>query len=102
MAETRTIGPFSLAKFQAVLFALLGLLAGLLYAFGGLIFDVLVSGGWMTSLSTTGVGGGTALAFLAIIGMPLLGGACGFVVGIVEAALYNVSLRWWGGMTLEA
>lgn len=101
MAEATRVSISSLAKFQAVLFALLGLLAGLLYSFGGLIIDVLVSSGWITSSSTPGVGGGTALAFLAIVGMPLLFGACGFIVGIIEAALYNFSVRWWGGMRIR-
>jgi hypothetical protein len=101
MVEIRTVGVFALAKFQAVLSAHLGLLAGLLYSFGGLIIDLLVSSGRITSTSTPGVGGGTALAFLAIVGMPLLFGACGFVVGIIEAALYNVLVRWWGGMRIE-
>jgi len=32
---------FSFAKFQAVLVALVGLLAGILYSFGGLIIDAL-------------------------------------------------------------
>ena len=101
MAEVRTVGLFSLARFQAVLFALLGLLAGLLYSFGGLIIDLLVSSGWTASTETPGLGSGTALAFLAIIGMPLLFGACGFIVGIIEAALYNFSVRWWGGMRVK-
>ena len=100
MAEARRLGVFPLAKFQAVLFALIGLLAGMLYSVGGLVIDVLVSSGWMTTASTTGVGGGTALAFLAIVGMPILFGACGFIVGILEAALYNLSLRWWGGIAI--
>jgi len=101
MTRARTIRYISLAKFQAVLFALLGLIAGLLYSFGGLIIDVLVSSGWITSTSTAGVGHGTALAFLAIVGMPALFGASGFMIGIIEAFLYNLSIRWWGGMEID-
>jgi len=71
------------AKFQAMLFMLVGLLAGVLYAFGGLIFDAF----------TTGLNLGTALAFLAILGMPLIFACVGFLLGLVEAAMFNFFSR---------
>ncbi len=51
--------------------AALGLVAGVLYAFGGLVIDLL----------TVGLNAGTALAFMALVGMPLLFGAVGFLLG---------------------
>jgi len=49
--------------------ALLGLLAGILYSFGGLIIDILVSFGWITSSETPGLSYGTVFAFGALIGI---------------------------------
>lgn len=69
---------FSFAKFQAVLMALVGLLAGTMYSFGGLIIDALVSFGLITSEETPGLSYGTVLAYGAIIVMPLLFAATGF------------------------
>ena len=56
---------FSVAKLQAVLGAYVGLLCGILYSFGGLIYDLL----------TIGLNWGTLLAFGALIGMPIIFGA---------------------------
>jgi hypothetical protein len=53
--------------------AWLGLICGVLYSFGGLVID----------LGTTGLNGGTALTFLALIGMPLLLGGVGFLAGVL-------------------
>jgi hypothetical protein len=61
MAKLKKIKVLSFAIFQAVLVSLIGLIAGILYSFGGLIYDVF----------TIGLNFGTALAFLALIGMPI-------------------------------
>ncbi len=71
MAKVKKNRLFSIAKLQAVIMAIVGLIAGILYSVGGAIYDVLVSIGWITSASTPGVGYGTALAFLALVGMPV-------------------------------
>jgi len=91
MAKINKLGVFSFAKFQAVLLALLGLLAGIIYSFGGLIYDLL----------TIGLNWGTALAFLALIGMPVIFAIFGFVAGIVEAILYNIFVDWFGGIEMD-
>lgn len=52
--------------------AVLGLVLGVLYSVGGLIMDVL----------TVGLNAGTALAFLALIGMPIIFAVAGFLVGL--------------------
>jgi hypothetical protein len=84
----------SFAKFQAVLGALIGLLAGILYSFGGLVIDILVSLGWITSTETPGLSYGTVLAFGALIWMPAIFTAIGFFLGIIEAILYNLFAKW--------
>lgn len=53
--------------------AALGLILGVLYSFGGLINDMM----------TTGLNTGTALAFLALIGMPAIFGAVGSCLGLI-------------------
>ena len=45
--------------------------------------------------------GGTALAFMALIGMPATFAGFGFVVGLIEALLYNLFARWSGGMEID-
>jgi len=44
---------------------------------------------------------GTALTFLALIGMPILFAAIGFMVGFIEAFLYNLFTRRIGRIELE-
>ena len=91
MSRTKKIKVSSLAKFQAVLGAHAGLLAGAIYSFGGLVYD----------LFTIGLNWGTVLAFGALIGMPLIFGAAGFVLGVVEGVLFNILSRWTGGMDVD-
>lgn len=55
--------------------AYLGLACGVLYSVGGLVADTL----------TTGLNWGTAMAFLALVGMPALAGSAGFLVGTLIA-----------------
>ena len=78
---------FSFAKFQAMLLSLIGLIAGIAYAFGGAIYD----------LMNSGFNTGSALAFLALIGMPIIFLIIGFMFGFVEALLFNLVARWFGG-----
>ena len=54
----------------------LGLVCGVLYSMGGLIIDLL----------TVGLNWGTAMAFGALVGMPVLFGICGFCLGALAAA----------------
>lgn len=101
MGILQRIRIFAFAKFQAILMALVGLLAGILYSFGGLIIDILVSSGWITSSETPGLSYGTVLAFGALIGMPIIFAISGFLAGIVEAILYNLFAKWFGGLKID-
>ncbi len=92
MTKTNSIGVLALAKFQAILFAFVGLAAGVVYSFGGFIFDLVTTG----SLNL-----GTALAFLALIGMPLIFAVAGAVLGIFEAVLFNLLARRFGGIKID-
>lgn len=97
MAKSKKVGVRSLAKLQAGLMAFVGLVAGILYAVVGAIFDVLVSKGVVVSDITPGVSKGTALAFLAIIGMPIIFAIFGLIAGAVGAFLYNLVAGRVGG-----
>jgi len=81
----------SLAKFRAVLFVFVGLVAGIFYSFGGVIVDVLF----------IGLIFGTALPFFAIIGMPITFAPFGFIIGLFEAFLYNIFARKYGGIEID-
>ena len=94
MATIRRVHLLPFATLHAYAMGFLGLIAGILYSFGGLIIDTLVSIGWMTSTETPGLSYGTVLAFGALLGMPLIFAACGFIAGIVVGVVWNVIAPW--------
>lgn len=63
------------AKMLAKWMAYLGLVCGVLYSVGGLVHDML----------TIGLNWGTAMAFMALVGMPAIFGAFGFLCGALGA-----------------
>ena len=73
----------SSAKFLAFVMAFLGLIAGILYSVGWFFYDLYTTGS---------VNFGTALAFLALIGMPLIFAIFGFIAGAIGAFLYNLAV----------
>tara|TARA_Y100000310_G_C20457750_1_gene703861 strand:+ start:431 stop:751 length:321 start_codon:yes stop_codon:yes gene_type:complete len=101
MAKVKKFKVLSFGIFQALLMALIGLVAGILYSFGGLLIDTLVTIGMITSQETPGLSYGTVLAFGALIGMPILFGAFGFILGIIEAILYNLFAKLFGGIEID-
>jgi len=101
MGKIKRIGVFSFAKFQAFLGAIIGLICGILYSFGGLIIDALVTMGWMTTSETPGLSFGTLLAFGALIGMPIIFSIAGYLLGIAEAIIYNTSTKRFDGLKLD-
>jgi hypothetical protein len=101
MSLIRKLNIISFAKFQALLFALMGLVAGILYSFGGLIIDLLVSLGWVVTSETPGLSYGTLLAFFALAGMPLIFACAGFIAGLVQAVLYNFVASKFGSLHVD-
>ena len=51
--------------------------------------------------SRPGVSWGTALAFLALIEMPIIFGAVGFTAGAIVGFLYNLVARCVGGIEMH-
>jgi len=84
----------SFLKFHLFLGVLLGLILGILYSFGGLVIDSMVSLGWIQSAETPGLSHGTLLAFGALIGMPVIFGGLGLIFGLIEVVLYKLFYRW--------
>lgn len=103
MAKIKKLKLLSFAKLQAIIFGIAGMIAGIIYAFGGLAIDALVSSGWISSaaVSTPGLSYGTALAFGALIGMPIIFASFGFFLGLAEAVLYNLYSQRFGGVALD-
>ena len=89
--KLKRIGVLSLAVFQMIFMAIIGLILG--------IFSAVI----MTSTtSAIGVGGlGAGLGFLAIIFFPIIYGIIGFIGGALGALLYNLVAKWIGGIDLE-
>ncbi len=83
MAKLQRIGVLFTAKLGALSMGVLGFITGVFYSFGGFFFE----------LFTDSLNGGTALAFLALAGMPILFGILGFLAGGTVALIYNVTAR---------
>jgi len=101
MGKLQRIKIFAFAKFQAFLTGLVGVICGIIYSFGGLIIDTLVSIDWISSSETPGLSFGTFLAFGALIGMPIIFIVIGFFLGIIEAILNNLFAKSFGGFTIN-
>ena len=101
MPKITRVGILFSAKLVAIYGAGIGLILGILYSFGGALIDILVRLGWITSTETPGLSAGTALAFMALIGMPLIFSAGGFFLGIFGALFYNQTAKWFGGIEID-
>ena len=101
MLTVQAIGVGAAAKLLALGGAVIGLTAGVLYSFGGAIYDALVTSGWVTSTSTPGLSFGTVLAFGALVGMPLIGSVLGCVSGAFGAWTYNSVAKRVGGLEIQ-
>ena len=91
----KRIGPMSCAKISGLLYALLGLIAGVFLSFFSLLLGSVASeysgGGMFTGLF--GIG--------AIIFLPIFYGLLGFVMGGISAWIYNLVAGWVGGLEME-
>lgn len=101
MSKIQKIRVLEFAKFQAKLVGLMGFVLGVIYSFGGLLIDSLVTLGWFTSNETTGLSLGSLLAFGALIVMPIIGVVGGFLLGLLEGATYLLFKKWLGKVSLD-
>ena len=91
MRTLTSISVWSSAKFVAAYMVVLGSIAGLVYSIGGAVYD----------LSHSGFNEGTALAFLALIGMPVGFALTGLVIGALLAKPVSWLLAQVGGIELH-
>jgi hypothetical protein len=93
MAVVQRIGPVSALKVGFVVYAFLGLIAGLFcstIAFTGIPF------GPHAYMPLKGI-----LGFLPLILCPLLYGIIGSVVTLISALIYNLASGWVGGLEVD-
>lgn len=57
-----------------------GLACGVAYSFGGMVID----------LRTTGLNGGTVLAFMALVGMPVVFGTVGLIASLLAEIMVGL------------
>lgn len=89
----KRIGPMSLAKISAALYALIGLIIG------AIISAVSMVGGALGG-SDAGMMG-MVFGAAAVILLPLLYGCMGFVGSLIGASLFNLAAGWVGGIELD-
>ncbi len=99
-ARIRYVDVASVFKVAFVLYAILGLIAGIFYGF---VFAVLGHfGGLLEDEGIPGFGVFTgALGILAAPVLAVLYGIFGSVIIAIGAAFYNLTARWVGGIAVE-
>lgn len=92
----KRVGVLSAGKVSGVLYGLLGLIFGVIFA----LFSLLGAGIAVTQTGDSAVMFGALFGVGAVIFMPLFYGAMGFIMGVIMAALYNLVAGWVGGVEL--
>mgnify|MGYP001197104472 CR=1 FL=1 len=90
----KRVGPVSVGKVAGTLYAAMGLL------FGAIISLIAMAGGMSSDSSGAGMFG-ALMGVGAIVILPILYGALGFVFTTIAAALYNLVAGWVGGVELD-
>ena len=95
----RRFGVLSVAKIWGTLYALFGLIAGVILAL------ISLAGGFASMATQENGGPGAFMGIFfgvgAVIFAPLFYGALGFIVGLIGSALYNWLAGMVGGIEVE-
>ena len=91
--ELKEIGPVSCAKVLGIIYAGIGLIAGVIVGFFAAVGTALGNGAEHVNPFV-----GSLLGVGAIVILPLLYGVLGALAGLIFSALYNVIARWVGGI----
>lgn len=94
MVKLKKLGVWSLAKFQAVIMAMMGLVIGVIFAVMSLLLPQAAGG----TENVIGIGG---LGMWVIIAMPIIYGVIGLVGGAIGALLFNLTTKIVGGLEME-
>jgi hypothetical protein len=101
VTRLRHVAVVQLALVLAVLYALAGVLIGLVW---WLVLSPIMLAAMKSSMGAAqGMGALTGMGIFAVIAFPIFYGIVGFIAGLIYAALYNLAARWTGGveMTFE-
>lgn len=93
MSEIEHIGVLSAAKLIAIIYAVIGLIVGLLFSLTA-----------VTGFALAGEDGGAAALLFgvgAVIVMPIAYGVMGFILGAIATWVYNVAAGMVGGVELR-
>lgn len=93
----RSVGVLSVGKIFGTLYAILGLLIGL-------VFALIAAVGGAAALNQPGAKAafpGAALGVFAIVVLPVFYGIGGFIGGLITAGLYNLVAGMVGGIEVE-
>jgi hypothetical protein len=93
----KRVGVMSCAKISGAMYALIGLIAGAIFA----LFSLVGAGFAAAAAESSSPLLGMLFGVGAIIILPLFYGAIGFVGGLISAALYNWLAGIVGGIELE-
>lgn len=88
----KRVHPMSIAKMSAVLYVLIGLFAGICISLVSMM-------GLMAGNDAGAMGALFGVA--AVIALPLIYGAMGFVGSLIAALLYNLVAGWVGGVEID-
>jgi len=91
------VGVLSVGKVSGMLYGLLGLIIGIIFA----LFSLLGVGIAITQTGDSTALFGALFGVGAVILMPLFYGIMGFIMGVIMAALYNLVAGWVGGIELH-
>ena len=93
----KKVGPLSCAKLSGALYGVMGLM------FGAIVSLISLLGIGLGQMGNQAAGGVPSLIFGvgAVVFIPVLYGALGFVLGLITAGLYNWIARGIGGLQVE-
>ena len=94
MAVLKKVGVLSMAKLEAILMAIFGLVYGIFFAAVGTIASYVAG-------STAVAGLFAGFGILSIVIFPVLFAIFGFISGAIGAFLYNLIAGWIGGIEME-
>jgi hypothetical protein len=97
--QLRSVGPVSVAKVMAVLYAIFGLLIGavlsLVFSFASIAGSAGFPGGTRSGPM------GLLFGVGSIIFLPILYAIFGAIGGLIAAGLYNIVAKYTGGIEIE-
>ncbi len=94
MAIVKRIGPASAFKVGLVVYAIIGLIVGVLCVLLALAGVPFLRGAHIRL-------GGALVGLLALVVCPMLYGIMGGIFAVITALLYNLAAGWIGGLEVE-